>query len=269
MPELDYYYSFDLTNIVTPVNPGKLANMLRESHYDEQETQFLESGFTHGFDIGYRGPVNRQSLSDNIPLRIGSKEELWNKLMKEVKLKRVAGPFVKIPFDNFIQSPIGLVPKAGGQKTRLIFHLSYKFERLQEDKKLSLTHHTPKEICSIKYNDLDVAVKTILNKAYSECENSLSVEKGQGQSHGTITNKLSNFRPIFMSKTDIQSAFRLVPLLRKCWNWLVMKAQDPKTNKTFYFVDKCLPFRASISCAVFQRISNALKHLIEHRLSIT
>ena len=31
--------------------------------------------------------------------------------MKEVELKRVAGPFTDIPFDNFIQSPIGLVPK--------------------------------------------------------------------------------------------------------------------------------------------------------------
>ena len=34
--------------------------------------------------------------------------------MKEVKLGRVAGPFLKVPFDNYIQSPIGLVPKAGG-----------------------------------------------------------------------------------------------------------------------------------------------------------
>ena len=47
--------------------------------------------------------------------------------MKEVRLKRVAGPFKEIPFESFIQSAIGLVPKAGSDKTRLIFHLSYKF----------------------------------------------------------------------------------------------------------------------------------------------
>ena len=47
-----------------------------------------------------------------------------------------------------------------------------------------------------------------------------------------------------------------------------MKAQDPKTNEWFYFVDKCLPFGSSISCALFQRFSNALKHLTEFCLGI-
>ena len=45
--------------------------------------------------------------------------------MKEIAEKRMAGPFEDIPFEHFIQSPIGLVPKDGGKKTRLIFHLSY------------------------------------------------------------------------------------------------------------------------------------------------
>ena len=58
---------------------------------------------------------------------VGNETEMWNKIMKDVSAKRVAGPFDKIPFTNFIQSPIGLVPKAGN-KTRLIFHLSFNFE---------------------------------------------------------------------------------------------------------------------------------------------
>ena len=46
--------------------------------------------------------------------------------MKEVKLGRYAGPFPTIPYEeDFIQSPIGLVPKDQGCDTRLIFHLSY------------------------------------------------------------------------------------------------------------------------------------------------
>ena len=47
--------------------------------------------------------------------------------MKEAKLRRYVGPYLKnqIPFENFIQSPIGLVPKDGGKDVRLIFHLSY------------------------------------------------------------------------------------------------------------------------------------------------
>ena len=52
---------------------------------------------------------------------------MWCKLMKEVGLGRVAGPFDTIPFNYFIQSPIGLVPKDGGLETRPIFHLSHDF----------------------------------------------------------------------------------------------------------------------------------------------
>ena len=44
-----------------------------------------------------------------------------------------------------------------------------------------------------------------------------------------------------------------------------MKAVNPISGKMQYFVDKCLPFGSSISCAHFQRVSNALKHLAEYR----
>ena len=43
--------------------------------------------------------------------------ELWNKVMKGVNLKRYAGPFDSIPFENYVQSPIGLIPKDGGKST--------------------------------------------------------------------------------------------------------------------------------------------------------
>ena len=83
-----------------------------------------------------------------------------------MKLKRVAGPFKQIPFQNYIQSPIGLVPKAGGA-TRLIFHLSYDFK----DGLRSVNFHTPKELCSVKYKDLDFAVSTILQLCDEIVEN--------------------------------------------------------------------------------------------------
>ena len=113
--------------MVTPVNVDKLEQYLIQADYDPKETHFLVDGFKNGFDLGYEGLTVRQSVSRNIPFTVGDKTELWNKLMKEVKLGRVAGPFDKPPFENFIQSPIGLVPKAGSDQTRLIFHLSYDF----------------------------------------------------------------------------------------------------------------------------------------------
>ena len=46
----------------------------------------------------------------------------------------------------------------------------------------------------------------------------------------------------------------------------MMKARDPLTDEWKYFIDKCLPCGASISCALFQRFSDALCHLIEYRV---
>ena len=189
--------------------------------------------------MGYRGPTNRRDFSNNIPFTpgIGDKFEMWEKLIKEVKTGRVAGPFENIPFRNFIQSPIGLVPKAGG-KTRLIFHLSYDFD---DDERRSVNHYIPKQLCSVMYRDLDYAVRTILKLA--------------------DRSKL----PIFMVKTNVVSAFRLVPLRIDQRAWLIMKAVDPESNKTFFFVEKNLPFGASLSFRIFQDFSDSLKHILEQQ----
>ena len=63
------------------------------------------------------------------------------------------------------------------------------------------------------------------------------------------------------------AAFRILCLKRKNFCWLVMKAKDPKTGQTYYFVDKCLPFGASISCALFQAFSDALQHITQYRIN--
>ena len=119
-----YFENFNPTDVVTPIKIKKFINGLRNAKYDAQETDFLEQSLINGFSIGYEGPQTRKSTAENIPFSMGDETILWNKLIKEVKAKRVAGPFREIPFDNFIQSPIGLVPKDNDQ-TRLIFHLSY------------------------------------------------------------------------------------------------------------------------------------------------
>ena len=100
--------------VITPVKVDRLIKLLKDTNYDHNEIRFLEEGFTHGFDIGYAGPELRRSCSENLPFNVGNETIVWNKIMKEVKLKRVAGPFDQPPFENFIQSSVGLVPKAGG-----------------------------------------------------------------------------------------------------------------------------------------------------------
>ena len=230
--EILYYKNMDLESIFTPVNAEKLEELLCESNYDQSETKFLVEGFKEGFDLGYRGPEEIKQTANNLKLTIGDKVELWNKVMKEVKEKRYAGPFEKIPFENFIQSPIGLVPKDGGKKTRLIFHLSHPRD---STKGISINNSTPKELCSVKYKEFDEAVR-------------LCIKEGPNCAIG---------------KSDMTSAFRHLAMKKKFWKFLIMKAQDPTSEKWYYFIDKCMPFGASISCSHFQRFSNAIAHIVK------
>ena len=205
--------------------------LLREAGYCHQKTKYSVNGFTNGFPLCYQGPRKVKKKSPNLKLTVGSHTELWNKIMTEVKAKRYAGPFKKIPYRYYIQSPVGLVPKDKGKKTRLIFHLSYP--RSGD----SVNSGIPEELCSVKYPDfMDVVA--------------LCIQAGKG---------------CYCAKSDMSMAFRNIPMDRKSWCCLILKATHPITGKTYYFVEKCLPFGASISCAIFQEFSNSVAFLVRHR----
>ena len=101
---------------MSPVNPDALERLLVQANYNRVETQFLVRGFKEGFDLGYDSPTNVRQFSPNLKLNDpGDDVILWNKIMKEVKLGRFAGPYTEPPFELFIQSPVGLVPKDNGK----------------------------------------------------------------------------------------------------------------------------------------------------------
>ena len=118
--------------------------------------------------------------------------------MKEVGAKWFVGPFEKPPFDHYIQSPIGLVPKDNGKKTRLIFHLSYP-----RSDNTSVNANIPREDCMVAYNDLDQAVARCLEE-------------------GRLCN---------IGKSDMSMAFRNLGLNPSSWPWLLLKAQHPLTQQ--------------------------------------
>ena len=230
-PEVLYYENFNLHDIVTPVDADELEILLCETKYDKQKSKYLIDGFRKGFEIGYRGKRDVKLEAPNLKLTVGSKIELWNKVMKEVKENRYAGPFKKIPFNNYIQSPIGLVPKDGGKATRLIFHLSYP--RNSKTPK-SVNANTPEHMATVKYPDFSDAIK-------------LCMQYGEAAAVG---------------KSDLKSAFRHLPIRIDDLCLLCMKCESPIDGLTYYFVDKCLPFGASISCSHFQAFSDALSHIV-------
>ena len=221
---------------MTPVDHVRLNELLLQCGYDDKKREFLVAGFRDGFRIGYEGRKDIRLTSKNLPLSVGTKIELWNKVMKEVKLKRYAGPYLSddLPFEHFIQSPIGLVPKDNGRDTRLIFHLSHP---RNVDPPQSVNANTPEHLSSITYKDFTAAIKLCL-KLGAAC---------------------------FLGKSDMKSAFRNLGIHPDDWRWLVMKAESPLDGKMYYFIDKCLPFGAAISCSHFQNFSDAVAEILKFK----
>ena len=92
----------------------------------------------------------------------------------------------------------------------------------------------------MRYNDLDHAVDNCLK----------------------LLRRVGKDETIFFAKTDVRSAFRLIGISPEDFCWLILMAEHPTTNERWYFVDKCLPFGASISCAIFQAFSDSLAHIL-------
>ena len=93
----------------------------------------------------------------------------------------------------------------------------------------------PHELCTVKYCEFDDAIK--------RC-----IEDGVGCS---------------ISRSDISAAFRNLGIKLQHWKFLLMTAKSPIDGKWYYFVDKCLPFGASISCSHFQAVSDAIAHVVK------
>jgi hypothetical protein len=122
------------------------------------------------------------------------------------------------PFKTFRISPIGLVPKKEPGEYRLIHHLSYP----PGD---SVNDNIDPSLCSVQYTKFDNAVKMIQNL-------------GKGA---------------LLGKTDIRSAFRLIPLTDSDYPLVGFM------HEGLYFYDKMLPFGCSISCAIFEKFASGLQ----------
>ena len=96
--------------------------------------------------------------------------------------------------------------------------------------------NTPESLSKVTYPDFSLAIAKCL-------------EEGVG---------------CYLSRSDFSAASRNLGIRPFDWMLLIMKAQDPKTNQWFYFVDKCLPFGASISCAIFQSFSDAVARVVHY-----
>ena len=66
----------------------------------------------------------------------------------------------------------------------------------------------------------------------------------------------------FMSKTDIDSAFRLIPVNPEDYPILGIKFNNR------YYYDRCLPMGCSSSCHIFERFSTAVEWIPTNKFGI-
>ena len=181
----------------TPVKAKILAAYL--AGYNENSRKHLLSGFSHGFRLHFQGPLEG-SYSNNLFSASEHSNIVDLKLAKEIQAGRIMGPFATPPLHNLKISPLGVIPKKVPGEFRMIHHLSFSFGA-------SVNDFIPPEFCSVHYVTVDDAIR-IIKRLGAGCT---------------------------LAKTDVRSAFRIIPVHPLDYQLLGMQW------KGRYYVDRCLP----------------------------
>ena len=211
-------------SLPTPVNWARFSKWLEG--YLQEKIDFLISGYQEGFKLGSEG-THCQQTSPNLKSAFDHADFVTNKISEELTKGRIGGPFETMPFSCFKLSPLGVVPKKNPGEFRMIHHLSYPRNSGQ-----SVNENIAEEFISVSYAGIQDAISQI---------------KALGKN-------------CFMAKTDVRSAFRIMPIHPNDYHLLGF------SWKGFYYYDKCVPFGASSSCRLFEATSTALEWIAIHKL---
>ena len=191
--------------------------------YGSHKSQYLIDGFTNGFKLGFNG-TQQSVLSGNLTSALDNPAVIDKKLDKETAMGRIAGPFLSPPFANFRCSPLGIVPKKTFGEFRLIHHLSYPDNS-------SVNAGIDREFSRVHYAGIETAIQMI-----KKCH-----------------------VPPYLAKTDVESAFRVVPIHPSDYHLLGFSWRGK------YYYDKVLPMGCSSSCRIFEAFSSALEWVSLHK----
>lgn len=163
-----------LRQVPTPINSAILAHEL--SGYPNDLYSYIVDGFTFGFSIGCT-TFTPPAYSNNHASILRNKTVGREKISKELKLGRIAGPFSAPPFHDLVCSPLGLVPKKTPNEYRIIHDLSFP-------EGASVNNHIPPSHSSVQYESI---------------ENEINLVKQFGRNSS-------------MAKMDIKDGFRNIPI---------------------------------------------------------
>jgi hypothetical protein len=159
---------------VTPIRCSRLAFWLAD--YEVLTYKELIEGFAYGFRV-HADVLTTSITSPNSRSALLHPQIIDEKLDKGLKDGIISGPFTTPPMDPFIISPLGLVPKQTPGQWRLIHNLSFPLGS-------SVNDAIPGEFSRVSYETLDHALDIVASL-------------GPG---------------CYIAKTDIQSAFHLLPI---------------------------------------------------------
>ena len=185
------------------------------------------SGFTSGFSVGHTG-VLHDDPKKNSRIAESLSEVARGLVDKEISAGRVAGPFKEKPFTDAVISPLSLREKKTPGEYRLIHDLSFPYD------------HTSINSCILDDN------RTVHYQSVNDAID-LILKFGRGS---------------YLAKTDIKSAFRLIPILPSEYHLFTFKIGD-----SFYF-DKCLQMGCSSSCQIFEKFSSSIHWILVHKFGV-
>ena len=190
-------------------------------------TSILYTGFKFGFSLHFEG-TRTSFFANNLISAQQNPEIVSAKLSKELAAGRLAGPFDRPPFPKFRVSPLGVVPKKALGEYRLIHHLSFP----RGD---SVNDGIAQQHASVQYARVDDAV-AMIKQLGSGC---------------------------FLAKTDIKSAFRIIPINPSDYDLLGIFWQGQ------YYYDRAMPMGCASSCRTFEMFnSTAIEWVAKKHLSI-
>lgn len=211
--------------VSTPINVAELKRELC-THPDSNFVNSLLNALRYGARIGYLGP-QKARVSCNLISASKQPVVVSANLDKEISLGRVVGPFPSSPLPNFQCHPVGVVPKKHSSEWRTIYHLSYP----ELD---SINDYIPKDLYSLQYVRVDDAIRAVKSL-------------GQGS---------------YMAKTDLKSAFRLIPIHPDDWNLLGIYWQ------AMFYVDMYLSFGLCNAPYIFSELSDPLEWILTHNYGL-
>lgn len=207
-----------------PIKVDRLAFWL--AGYEPSKKQYLIDGFTSVFRVGFQG-TTLSTVPQNLPTALAQPELIDEYIAAEIRSQRVRGPFAHPPFVCYQCSPLGIVPKKDAGKFRVIHHLSYPEGQ-------SVNDQISKEHSSVCYHSVADAVSMIT----SVCKAG------------------------FMSKTDVESAFRIIPIHLEDPHLFIFQWGGQ------FFVDTVLAMGCASSCQIFGALSTAIAWIAYYKIGI-